>query len=104
MLAPSDAHFGCERGDVREVATDRARHWEHDSVWSASRPTVIYMGTVAIGLAVVEMSEHVVLRYVGGKYIRDADHVPPRSRFADHSWTTTKHIPSCRMRIIAYAP
>ena len=67
----------------------------------------MYIGTVAIGLAVVEMSEEVVMRYVGnGQYIRDADYVPPKTsrRYLDHTWTTTQDIPSGRLRLIAYSP
>jgi len=36
------------------------------------RPTVVYVGTVAIGLAIIEMSEKIPMRYIDGKYIRDA--------------------------------
>ena len=60
------------------------------------RPTVVYIGTIAIGLSVVEMSEDVLMRYVSnGKYMRDAHYVPPKSRrYIDHSWTTTREMPA----------
>ena len=75
-------------------------------LWSPYRPTVVYVGTVAVGLAVVEMAEDVLMRYVSGKYIRDSDYLPPRTsrRYADHTWTTTQEIPCGRLRLIAYSP
>lgn len=78
-LAPYNARL--RRLDVEErepVGKPRA-HWEYPypGFWSPDRPTVVYVGTVAIGLQIVEMSETVTLRYVRGKYIRDSEYVPP---------------------------
>lgn len=105
VLAPSEARFGRGQFDEREVAAKPRDYWQHSGLWSPYRPTVVYVGTVAIGLAVIETSETVTLRYVAGKYIRETDYVPPRSRHAvDHSWTTTRDLPSGRLRLIAYSP
>ena len=70
------------------------------------RPTVVYVGSVAIGLAIVEMSEEVLLRYVRGKYIRETDYIPPRPsrHYVDHTWTTTRELPSGRLRLVAHSP
>jgi len=78
----------------------------YNRLWSPERPTVVYVGSVAFGLAVIEMSESVVLRYVNGKYIRESDCKPPKAsaRYLDHSWTTTKEIPCGRLRLVVYAP
>lgn len=38
----------------------------------------MYIGTLAIGLTIIEMSEEVEVRYVNGKYIRESDYVPPK--------------------------
>jgi hypothetical protein len=67
---------------------------------------VAYVGPVAFGLAVIEMSEKVELRYVNGKYIRESEYKPPkvRARYVDHTWTTTKDIPCGRLRLVIYAP
>lgn len=103
-LAPAGARLG--RGDIdeREAGGKPREHW-HRGLWSPDRPTVVYMGTLPIGLTIVEMSENVTLRYVNGKYIRESEYVPPRRRYAvDHSWTTTSDMPSGRMRIVAYLP
>lgn len=105
VLAPADAKLGRDRIDERETATKPREYWQHSGPWSPYRPTVVYVGTVAIGLSIVEMSEDVTLRYVNGKYIRESDYVAPRSRYhADHSWTTSRELPSGRMRIVAYSP
>ncbi|NYZ17993.1 hypothetical protein HL658_36105 [Azospirillum sp. RWY-5-1] len=52
------------------------------------------------------MSEAVLMRYVRGAYIREADYIPPkRSRHqVEHSWTSTQELPSGRLRLIAYSP
>jgi len=80
--------------------------YDYNRLWSPQRPTVVYVGSVAFGLAVIEMSESVALRYVNGKYIRESDYKPPKTsaRYVDHSWTTTKDIPCGRLRLVVYAP
>lgn len=97
-----------KRTDIREVREKKrnaSSYYYHGSLWSPYRPTVVYLGSVAVGLSIVEMSEKVLLRYVGGKYVRDADYVPPpRLRHLDNSWTTTRDLPSGRLRLIAYSP
>lgn len=106
VLAPPNDRM--RRGDIdeREERTKRRERHYYSNLWSPWRPTVVYVGTVAIGLAVVEMSESVLLRYVSGKYIREADYKPPKvTRYhVDHSWTTTRDLPSGRLRLIAYSP
>jgi len=80
--------------------------YDYNRLWSPQRPTVVHVGSIAFGLAVIEMSESVVLRYVNGKYIHDSDYKPPKpsARYFDHSWTTTKDIPCGRLRLVVYAP
>ncbi|TCA08583.1 hypothetical protein [Rhizobium leguminosarum] len=106
VLAPSGERFSRAKIDEREMA-DKSRDPYHRGPWSPARPTLVYIGTVPIGLAIVELSEQVLMRYVGdGKYIRDADYAPPkRARYAnDYNWTTTKEIPSGRLKLVAYCP
>jgi hypothetical protein len=78
----------------------------YNRLWSPQRPTVVYVGSVAFGLAVIEMSENVDVRYVNGRYVRESDYKPPRApaRYVDHSWKTTKDIPCGRVRLLVYAP
>jgi hypothetical protein len=53
--------------------------YNYNRLWSPQRPTVVYVDSVAFGLAVIEMSESSVLRYVNGKYIRESDYKPPKT-------------------------
>src|SRR5262249_55609024 len=80
--------------------------YNYNHQWSPQRPTVVYVGSVAFGLAVIEMSESVILRYINGKYIRESDYKPPKTsaRYVDQSWTSTKDIPCGRLRLFVYAP
>ena len=108
VLAPQSEQL--RRIDIDEHEQPKKRqqhHYGYGSLWSPYRPTVAYIGTVAIGLAVIEMSESVLMRYVGNsKYIRDVDYVPPKAsrRYVDHTWTTTQDMPCGRLRLIAYSP
>jgi hypothetical protein len=69
--------------------------------WRPGRPTVVYVGTVAIGLTLFELSEEAVMRYVDGKYVRVTD---PRVPASPTTWTTTKQIPSGQLALRAYSP
>lgn len=75
-------------------------------LWRPSCPTVVYIGTVPFGLAVIEMTEAVLMRYLNGKYIRDSQHKPPKTlrRYAEQTWTATKYVPSGRLRLVVYSP
>jgi hypothetical protein len=66
----------------------------------------VYIGTVAIGLTLVETSEAVKVRYVAGKYVRESEYIPAKRqrRGADFSWTTTKDFPTGRLLLQAYSP
>jgi hypothetical protein len=94
--------------DHEQLPKVHRNEYPYDSrhLWSPQRPTVAYVGSVAFGLAVIEMSEKVELRYVNGKYIRESEYKPPKNptRYADHTWTTTEDIPCGRLRLVVYAP
>jgi hypothetical protein len=103
VIAPSDELLHRATPDEREVRSKERNPYYNSGPWSPNRPTVVYIGSVAIGLSVLEMSEDVIMRYVNGNYIRDAGYVPSvRSR--DHTWTTTRSLPTDRLRLIAYSP
>jgi hypothetical protein len=110
LLAPNNEQLHRDWQEIdehEEPPKKRREHYDrYPSLWSPYRPTVVYVGTVAIGLAIIEMTAPTVLRYVKGKYIRDVEYVPPKSsRYNDdHTWTTTKDLPCGRFRLIAYSP
>lgn len=91
--------------DENEVPKKRAGE-RYPALWSPSEPTVVYVGDVPIGLALVELSQTVLMRYVNGGYVREADYAPSKSRRhqPDHSWTSMQDLRSGRLRLIAYAP
>lgn len=107
VLAPNGGQWRRGAVEWREQPNKRQHHHYYGNLWSPFRPTVVYVGTLAIGLAVIEMSEDVLMRYMGnGKYIRDADYVPPKAsrHYVDHTWTTTQEMPTGRLRLVAYSP
>jgi hypothetical protein len=75
-------------------------------VWQPSSPTVVYIGTIPFGLAVIEMTEEVLMRYVNGKYVRELEYKPPKAsrQYVDHTWTTTNNVPCGRLRLVVYSP
>ncbi|MFZ2021894.1 MAG: hypothetical protein WAV06_09150, partial [Terracidiphilus sp.] len=75
-------------------------------LWQPSSPTVAYVGAIPFGLAVIEMTEEVLMRYVNGKYIRESEYKPPKAsrQYVDHTWTTTNNIPCGRLRLVVYSP
>lgn len=78
----------------------------YPTVWKPSRPTVVYVGDVAMGIALLEMAEPVLMRSLGsGKYIRDSEYVAPKLRRGerDWSWTSTRDLPTGRFRLQLYS-
>lgn len=108
VIAP--AHAGLRRTRIHEKEAPQKKearddaYW-YDRLWSPYRPTVVYVDSLAFGLTVIEMTESVVMRYVKGKYVRDSEYSPPKtSRHIDHTWTTTRDLPSGRLRLVVYSP
>lgn len=87
------------------VDTPAVDYWHHTRYWSPYRPTIVYVGSIAIGLIIFEYPENATLRYLNGKYVRDTVELERRhSRNSYRSWTTTRELPSGRFRIFAYSP
>jgi hypothetical protein len=106
VLEPRCKNFYRAAVDEHEVPRKNHDDCYYNRLWSPCRCTVVYVGTVAIGLTVIEMAEEVDVRYIDGKYIREKDYVPPkRSRYAhDLTWTTKKDYPTGRLCLQVYAP
>lgn len=86
---------------------EKKRGDSHNSdLWSPSRPTLVFIGSVAMGLTVYEMTEYVEVRHIDGEYIRVPDLTPQQLRKAarSYSWTSTRDMPSSRLCIQAYSP
>jgi len=102
VFAPRSEEFRREEFEKHEVP----KNYSYQSLWSPWRCTVVYIGTVAIGLTIVEMSEEVEVRYVNGKYIREQEYVKSKSgRYSSsYTWTTTREYPTGRLLLQAYSP
>ncbi len=108
-FAPSNKLFHRPHIDEHErvlKATIQEHPYNNRHLWSPSTPTLVYVGTVSFGLAIIEMMEAVLMRYVNGKYIRESEYKPPKASrgYADHTWTTTNDIPCGRPRLVIYSP
>jgi hypothetical protein len=106
VLEPRGENFYRAAVDEHEVPRKNRDDHYYNRLWSPCRCTVVYVGTVAIGLTIIEIAEEVEVRYVDGKYIREQDYIPPkRSRYAHElTWTTKKDYPTYRLCLQAYVP
>jgi hypothetical protein len=108
LIAPVGEQLRRAYVDEHEVPQKR-RNDNYDNyhrLWSPGRITVTYVGTVPIGLTVIELSEEAEARYVKGEYVRAHDQeVFKRSRHVDsYSWTTKRDFPTGRLCLQAYCP
>ncbi|MDP3520467.1 MAG: hypothetical protein Q8S02_07575 [Hydrogenophaga sp.] len=103
MLAPG--HLQMRRADV-SVRDVQEPNSHHETPWSPDRPTVLFIGELAIGLTLFEMLESVETVYVNGTYIpmRELTDQQRRKYTGPRHWTSTKHRPSGRLILKAYCP
>ncbi|WP_313716233.1 hypothetical protein [Rhizobium laguerreae] len=107
-IAPSDD--GNRRIRVQEQEVERKDRkygrYHSGSIWGPDRPTIFYIDTVPIGLALTEMTERVTMRYLNGDYHREDSKLVRSMKpwQLTNSWTTEQDMPSGRFRIIAYSP
>ncbi|MCP3024306.1 hypothetical protein [Cupriavidus basilensis] len=103
VIAPHGERLMRRDFDEREVPRKGRSHRDQ---WSPGRCTVVYIGTVAIGLTIFEMSEEVEVRYVNGDYVRLSEYVPPKRgrHMSDPGWTSKQDLPSGRLCLQAYSP
>lgn len=98
------------RIQVREQEVERKdrRYGRYHSgrIWAPDRPTIFYIDTVPIALAVTEMTERVTMRYFNGSYHREDSRLirSAKSWQLTHSWTNEQDMPCGRFRIVAYSP
>ncbi|MGN6548985.1 MAG: hypothetical protein ACTHJ3_03705, partial [Pararhizobium sp.] len=108
VIAPGDQRWSEMEIDEREVPKgDRQRYYYQSGLWAPMRPTIAFFQDTAIAIAVLEMTEGVLLRYIGhGRgndgYIRETEYQANLRKYRyDHSWTTTKDLPCGRLRVVA---
>jgi hypothetical protein len=100
VLAPSDARYSRmglnHRDEEKKVDDDNYRHGGRGG---PAKPTLVFIDTVAIGLTIFELSEHVEVRYVGGetKYARVGSREERAAPRSSHDWTTKQWLVSGRL-------
>lgn len=98
-LAPAHALFVRPEIDLREDGESKL--FLYGRPWMPLRPTVTYVGTTPLGLAVIEMSEFARHLYVGeGRFVRD-DTTPGSD---DESLIRHMQVPSGRLKLVVYSP
>jgi hypothetical protein len=100
VLAPAHAELYGTTIDPREEARGHSI-----DLWSPRRGTVTYIGTVAIGLAIAEMSEEAEAKYVDGKYVRLSE-LPQKRRRSPwpDGWVAKHDFPTGRLLLKAFSP
>jgi hypothetical protein len=106
VIAAHGEHLHREEVDEHEIPRRKPNDNYCGRLWSPGRVTVVYIGTVPIGLTIIELSEEAEARYVKGEYVRLDQEIPvKRGRYAnDYSWTTKKDYPTGRLCLQAYSP
>lgn len=105
MLAPSDRTYSRASVGEREKPGKTVNN-RYPSLWHPSKPTVVFVGSVAIGLTFFEMTEQLEARYVDGEYI-PLGKLPAAERrrpIPSWSWTTQKHFATGRLCLQAFSP
>ena len=93
VIAPSDEPLSRAIIDERKLRNAERNPDVQNAPWSPARPTVVYVGGVAIGLAIIEMSEEVLRRKARGRNSREINFIAP-----------TRARPSGRLRLVVYSP
>ena len=105
MFAPSDRIYSRAPFDEYEQPPKKQRH-RYPALWSPSKPTVVFVGTVAIGLTLYEMTEELEARYIDGDYI-PVSKIPAkqlRRLYPTLNWTTHMDFATGRLCLRAFCP
>jgi len=101
-FAPFDQHL--QRPIVDERSGGGRERYNYGT-WAPDRPTILYVGTVAIGLTIYELSEEVDVRYVDGKYVPVGQHPAPTRRATHgYDWIHKRDMPSGSLCLRASSP
>jgi hypothetical protein len=105
-IAPEHEHFWRAVVDPHEIPKKSNGFDTPSHIWSPRRPTVVYIGSVAIGLTIIELSELADAKSINGGYERLEPSVAQQLKARDRdSWRYTTHdFPSNRVCLQAYSP
>ena len=87
-----------------EVREQAGRNHHYLDLWTPYQPTLLFIGTVAIGLTLFEMSEETEVRYENGKYIPVDPLLIAKQKYSAYTWTSKHDIPCGRFCLQAYSP
>jgi len=108
LFAPPDQAMRRAKVDEREFPKNDRKYGRYSvgTIWVPHRPTITYIGSVPVGLALTEMTERTTLRYLHGQYIREDSRLVKSARASElaHSWTSEQDLPCGRFRLVAYSP
>ncbi|PLW66908.1 hypothetical protein [Pseudohalioglobus lutimaris] len=90
------------RVDEREVPK-KERDPYHDRHWSPSRATIVYVGDVAFGLTLIEISKNVEVRYRNGDWIPVSELKEPKTKTYGISTTIHEDRPAGKFVLQAYS-
>lgn len=103
MFAPPNRPYSRPDVDERvEGGKVRDRYW----IWEPDRPTIVFIGSVAIGLTIFELSEEVEVQWTKGGYVR-ADQLPGHARRGSaygYDSTYKRDMPTGRLCLRASSP
>lgn len=103
LLAPRDQSF---QRDEFKLDEKGGKVIQLSNLWNPGQPTVVFIGTVAIGLTLFETTAPVEMRYINGKYVPESEvsNLKTNSWAYKHSWTTKQDIATGRLCLQAYSP
>lgn len=79
---------------------DRTRHVP-PALWMPVAPTIATVSGVPIGLAILEISKEVEMRYLGNGEFKRAS---PGATVHGITWTEWQRVPTGRLKLVAYSP
>lgn len=103
-MAASSAAYQRPAVDPREKQDPRGYYWGPS--WAPSSSTIVFVGTLAIGLSIFELSESVEVVRRGDRYVRVASALSSRvgARQRVMEWTHHEDLPSGRLCLRTYCP
>lgn len=101
-LSDPATHMNRQSVDHREKASTR---FIHPSLWQPQRPTVVYIGAIAFGLTIYEISEYVEVKHVDKEYVRLSS-LPANQRRSPYrdGWVMSTDMPTGRLCLQVYSP
>lgn len=102
-IAPAHEYF--HRGDI-DVRENSNKPQGYDTQWHPGRITVVYIGSVALGITLFETSEEIEVVRIDGESIPVKEMTEAQRKRSNRTfaWTTTIDRPSGRFCLRAQSP